>query len=243
MLTLDPLRKHRRCDYEWVADGAVPYSPGRLVSAVEAFGQPLQSPFHVSAVSFLDSSACFQAGTRPPRSLFYDPSIACDYIGDRHEQLEMVSEYFKTIHSWMPFVSCKRLYKTLPDYPDHEVPSVPSTMTLLLYCMKLMLWEPVSTSSGAEPSARSPAYINAKHLWLEAEIAGNLSVTVLQAGLLIALYEIGHAIYPSAYLSVGACARYGMALGIDKQLARDAEDWVEAEEKKRVWWAIVILDR
>ena len=42
--------------------------------------------------------------------------------------------------------------------------------------------------------------------------------------ILTAIYEYAHAIYPAAYITIGTCARYGL-------------------ERRRFWWAIVILDR
>lgn len=63
---------------------------------------------------------------------------------------------------------------------------------------------------------------------------------------LIALYEIGHGIYPSAYVSIGTCARYGLALGLDRELNvfdNSPRRWIELEEKRRAWWAVLILDR
>ena len=72
---------------------------------------------------------------------------------------------------------------------------------------------------------------------------------MLQAAVLIAVYEVGHAIYPAAYLTIGACARYGTMLGIDKlglDLMGDSLgplSWIEVEERRRVWWAVVLLDR
>lgn len=61
------------------------------------------------------------------------------------------------------------------------------------------------------------------------------------------VYELGHGIYPSAYLSVGACARYGAALGYEECGYEDPGEgrgeWVEAEERNRTCWAILILDR
>jgi hypothetical protein len=62
----------------------------------------------------------------------------------------------------------------------------------------------------------------------------------------LALYELGHAIYPAAFLSIGACARYAHALGINVSRTlktRKVLTLVEVEERRRVWWAIVILDR
>lgn len=106
--------------------------------------------------------------------------------------------------------------------------------------MKLILWSP---SSGGV-SAKTPEYLLAKRFQLEVEVADVLSVQALQAGILIALYEICHAVYPSAYLSVGACARLGVALGVDRWgCLKGVEDWVEGEEKNRIWWSVMILDR
>jgi hypothetical protein len=78
------------------------------------------------------------------------------------------------------------------------------------------------------------------------EVEGAFSILVLQAGVLVALYELGHGIYPAAYLSIGACARYAHALGINVSHTvptRRVLTFVEGEERRRIWWAIVILDR
>ena len=71
---------------------------------------------------------------------------------------------------------------------------------------------------------------------------------MLQAGILIAIYELGQAIYPAAYLTVGACARFGLGLAINTLSKAppggvDERSWNEIEEKQRVWWAVLLLDR
>lgn len=73
-----------------------------------------------------------------------------------------------------------------------------------------------------------------------------MSLHVLQATIFIALYEMGHAIYPAAYLTVGACARYGIALGLDKLMTDNSgfdTSLMEIEEKRRSWWGVLALDR
>lgn len=87
-----------------------------------------------------------------------------------------------------------------------------------------------------------------KHLQLELELGGFLSFSVLQARIITALCEMGHAIYPAAFLSIGYCVRYGVALGIDQDLKRipsepDAYSADGLEERRRAWWGILILDR
>lgn len=94
------------------------------------------------------------------------------------------------------------------------------------------------------PNPRTTLYHTVKHSYLEVE--SSFSVLVLQAGILVALYELGHGIYPAAFLSVGQCARYAHALGINTRHTAPATKvlaLVEVEKRRRVWWAIVILDR
>ena len=50
------------------------------------------------------------------------------------------------------------------------------------------------------------------------ESRGLISTVLLQAVLLISLYEAAHGIYPAAFLSVGHCAQLGHAMGLhDRQ--------------------------
>lgn len=65
---------------------------------------------------------------------------------------------------------------------------------------------------------RTEMYALVKQGCLEAEQNNVLSVKILQALLLVALYEIGNAIYPAAYLTIGHCARLGYAMGIHNRL-------------------------
>jgi len=107
--------------------------------------------------------------------------------------------------------------------------------------MKLILWSPSENES-----PKTSAYLTAKCFQGELETADVFTGPALQAALLISLYEIGHAIYPSAYLSVGLCARFANALGIDrsKTCRRDEQvGWVEVEERNRIWWAVLMIDR
>ena len=68
----------------------------------------------------------------------------------------------------------------------------------------------------------------------------------LQASLLIATYEMSHAIYPAAYMSVGYCVTQALTLGIQNkeapQLLKSPRSWVEWDERVRVWWQIIIFD-
>jgi hypothetical protein len=57
-------------------------------------------------------------------------------------------------------------------------------------------------------------YTTAKNFVARLESNGALSLLCLQAMVLVALYEYGHAIYPAAWMTVGSCARYADVLGL-----------------------------
>jgi hypothetical protein len=81
-------------------------------------------------------------------------------------------------------------------------------VTLLLLSMKLI----TSVIPKELTNPRTPAYYAAKHFYLEIQASGMIFIQALQAGLLLSLYELGHAIYPSAYLSMASLPRYAYAL-------------------------------
>lgn len=143
--------------------------------------------------------------------------------------------YFLRIHPWIPFLSKKLFNERLLS------PLTPQSIdiTLLFACIGLVSKVP----EGENP--RSKAYLIIKSALLEAEVAGVLTIRVFQAWILLCVYELGHGIYPSAYVSIGACAKYGAALGLTSQTygPEQSSNWIEAEEKTRSWWAIIILDR
>ncbi|CAK7214967.1 hypothetical protein SCUCBS95973_002316 [Sporothrix curviconia] len=66
--------------------------------------------------------------------------------------------------------------------------------------------------------------------------------------LLLAYYEIANALFPTAYMTVGTCARLGQIIGIHSN--PDAVRTTvkkfsqhDDEERLRAWWATLILDR
>ncbi|KAH0542646.1 hypothetical protein FGG08_002969 [Glutinoglossum americanum] len=188
---------------------------------------------------FLDSDAYeFGRFTIPKARMPISPEIL-EALGDITEVQGIVETYFLTAHTWMPIVSKKRLYQQLMN----PLAEQNADFALLYLCMKLIIQHP------PEPPAtvQTPLYVIAKRLYFLVETSGVYSIPLLQAGVLISLYELGHAIYPAAYLSIGQCARLGHALGIHgkdvPQMLPKVGTWTELEERRRVWWAVVVLER
>ncbi|CAM1508725.1 Fc.00g055730.m01.CDS01, partial [Cosmosporella sp. VM-42] len=190
------------------------------------------------AIFFLDRHVFQQNRVNVPAIGQVTAGFPIHYLGlTQAEEDSYVSSFFHGAHKWLPVVSEERFRSRL-EKPRAELPA---DIALLLLCMKLISWIP----STPREDACTEIYCAAKQGFANLEFAGILSAECLEAGLLISLYEIGHAIYPAAYLSVGTCLRYGNALGLGGPGAlrlRRPLNRVEMEENKRLWCGIILLD-
>ncbi|KAE9371217.1 hypothetical protein N431DRAFT_491616 [Stipitochalara longipes BDJ] len=174
--------------------------PSCSFSIVQGFIVP---QIEFPAVFFLDHGVFERSSLVFPQ----DKSLVPLYIGSElgnHDQIRLIaSRYFSSVHNWMPIVS-KRLFSTTT--------------------MKLITWSPPPEN----PDPITQMYIAARQSLDSVDMSVTLTLTALQAAILIALYEIGHAIYPAAYL-----LGWKMA-----PRSTDNLSWTEMEERRRVWWAI-----
>ncbi|EPE35619.1 Zn2/Cys6 DNA-binding protein [Glarea lozoyensis ATCC 20868] len=201
---------------------------------------PLHAPLvatNFPAVLYLDSKLAQQFQIEIPQpTTFVSPEIS-RLLGPRSRWETIAANFFKDTHLWMPIVSKKRFYEHLAGVScDNQLRS---DYALIILCMNLMLWVP----GASDP--RSSAYLAAKHLYLDLELHGVVSIQVLQANVLLTTFEYGHAIFPSAKISLEACVAYGKLLAINWEAERVKKpfDWVDVEEQNRLWWSIVLLDR
>ena len=152
----------------------------------------------------------------------------------------MVEAYFSTIHKWFPIVSRKRLYLTLSSSNACHG----AELALLLLCMKLITQPPTDGSR----SAQNTLYLTAKTFSTVVESSASMTIQMAQSALLLCAYEVGHSIYPAAYLSAGHCGRLVYALGLHDrkgapQMIKRPGAWAEQEEMRRVCWGTLLLDR
>lgn len=163
------------------------------------------------------------------------PDLAAIATAARSQD-EFAAEYFMFIHPWLPFLSRKIFMEKILNPLS---PMRPTSM-LLIVSMKLITIRPSATNDSTS------LYHRLKESILQLESASILDFRAFQALILLALYEFGHGKYPQAFLTVGYCLRYGIALGINMELLRNGRqslNAVESEEKRRSWWALIILER
>ncbi|KAJ5612048.1 hypothetical protein N7510_005242 [Penicillium lagena] len=156
------------------------------------------------------------------------------YGPSQTERQQWISDFIKIIDPWMPFIPLSELHTELLN----ESSQLKGEDVLLLACIKLNT-EPLP---GRQPVNKQ--YLAVKATFLNAEIYGTLSIRLLQASLLLLLYEYGHGIYPSAYTTLGGCARYLGALDIEPDLERNyASNWMDGEQRRRLWWFVYVMER
>ncbi|KAH8811248.1 hypothetical protein F5884DRAFT_897708 [Xylogone sp. PMI_703] len=189
------------------------------------------------AIFFLDANTFKLLGLGTSLPSIAIPNYVATILGDRFSIRETSSQYFNIIHEGIPIISKKRFHAQ----QLNPLSEPRADVALLALCMKLILWAP----STIEESPETTLYSAAKSFHSELQAAGVSSIQVLQAGIIIAYYELGHSIYPAAYMTIGACARYGSAFGFDGKgtSMTSSHDWIDIEERKRAWWTLMILDR
>ena len=148
----------------------------------------------------------------------------------------MSRTYFSSTHYKLAVLSEKKFYERLPSL----FTSADSGFITLCLCMHLLQ----QTPSRSVDSMISSLYALTKTSINQLEMLRCCSIDTIQSMLLIALYEVGHGIYPAASISMASCARAARNLGLHKIRSEPlSEIGNDIGEKRRTWWAIHNLDR
>jgi len=148
--------------------------------------------------------------------------------------------YFNSVDTWLPFISKRRIMQAIQKSKFSEAPD----LCLLLLCMKLITQVPLPKTTSA---AGTVLYRQTRSYLNSVEESLPLSLHVLQSLILVSLYEIGHGIFPAAYLTVSRAARLGLLRGVHDrnnatQLFQTPPTWTYWEEERRTWWAVYVLE-
>lgn len=170
-------------------------------------------------------------------------SVPLDILGVLQSRTAMHSicgTYLLSAQSWLPIVSKKRLSEKVERFSE----VTDAGFALLLLSMKLVCEIPPEQ----EHAALSSLYSMTKRFYSRVEGSCAISLQLLQSAILIAVYEIGHGIYPAGYLSVSHAARLGIMMGLHDrkhapQLFKGKDTWTEFEEERRTWWAVILIER
>ncbi|CAG9952060.1 unnamed protein product [Clonostachys rosea f. rosea IK726] len=214
-------------------------SPFRPNGSSQDLALPLLAQSKFPASFFLDHDVFQLLGRSIEPATAKFPLSILDPVRDQARIRSDVDVYFNSTHTFFPIISKTRLYREISNTGN----SINADTALLLSALHLH----VQPSDDSDPSSRE-TYKAVKDYFSQVEASNAISLRLLQAALLISLYEVSNAVYPMAYLTVGHCARIGHALGIHArkhapQISPAPASSTELEERNRTWWAVILLDR
>ena len=146
--------------------------------------------------------------------------------------------YFQNVHKWMPVISQRLFYQRMTEFSKTKRPD----FAVLLLGVCLLNRYPV-TDTGQDP-----LYKIVKDEYWHLSSCLEVSIVLVQAGVLIACYEHASGMVGAAYRTIGLSARMGSWMGLHNQrlesdLPKDSDAWLENAERCNLWWGIVIRDR
>jgi hypothetical protein len=192
---------------------------------------------------FLQTQNTFKAAfPKSPGSFSaVDPLVAA-FTAIEHEIREVCDLYFGTMNTWLPVVIETNLRKELENIGKTK--DLEAETCLLMLCIYLLTHEP--TPATEDVSATNKLYTILKSSYYAVQSFGNPTLVTIQAGMLLAIYEQGLALQKQSYLTIGACARMGHAIGLHKTISLDSspkEPDPDLEDQRHVWYCVIAFER
>jgi hypothetical protein len=168
---------------------------------------------------------------------------------------DISARYFQHFHRHLPVISRTRFYNNLITLG--ATPAADFSVLLLAIC--LVTRAPAlgyESGHGATRSVEQQSlYLTARSLFAQVQVSCSPSVPLIQAGLLLAVYEYTHGRPDDAFMTIAGSARMAYAARIharDRHQTQmthiaghnaDTDLLLQAEEAANTWWGIVICER
>ena len=224
-------RLGRRCNYE----------PRTLPLNRESSALSPTARLHVPKSFPVSPPSTFDSGTflKSSVNIAITEKLALAF-GDISSLRANAVKYFGSIHLWFPILSDVSYYERLSSVFSQPC----AEYSLLSLSMALITTIPPERETW---ESFSSLYMLVKSSIAIVEAANIHSMEVVQARLLVTLFEVGHVIEPAAFISLGAVARAAVAIGLNRTVTDSSSDdkdvYSKTEEGLRVWWGIVMVDR
>lgn len=161
-------------------------------------------------------------------------------LGDRMTTESIVKYYFSTINTWFTVVEKASFEDRLA-----RMWTEPSAETGLLALSMLLVVR--SPDEGSTSSMQNGLYYSVKTLCGLVMAKVPLSISILQANLLVCLYELVHFVPQQAYLTLGTCATIVRAFGWVEESFWGQDQWMSRARELKLcsilWWSMVFLER
>jgi hypothetical protein len=210
------------------------------------FSLPSPSPSASSLSSSSSSSNTSLECLTPPLHADFDLNVSMSAFavldGVEAHYARFMGLYFNSTHSWLTIVRKQRFIKRVAA-SKHKAEA---EVAILLLAMRLVA-EPFDFTKTQGDASRDTLYQAAKNLHAIIQASKGPSLELIQAGVLIALFEHNSAIADAAYDTLVNCFRMSQYLGLDMihSGTKSKNSYVSAieEERRRTYWGIVALDR
>lgn len=163
-----------------------------------------------------------------------------EMMGDKLTSESIVRYYFGTINTWFTIVE-----KAVFEPRFEQMWLEPSAETALLSLSMLLIVR--APEENAEASMQNTLYHSVKTLCTLVAVKVPLSIHVLQANLLVCLYELCHFMPQQAYLTLGTCVTIARAFGWLNESFWRHDQWVVRPRELKMfsilWWSLMFLDR
>lgn len=168
---------------------------------------------------------------------------------------DITVRYFQGFHRHLPVISRTRFYNSLVALgaaPAADFSVLLLTLCLITYAPALGYQSPYGAPGSVEQQS---LYLTARSLFTQVQVSCSPSIPLIQAGLLLAVYEFTHSLPEDAFITIAGSARMAYAAGIHTRRRRqmqmtdntgsssDTDLLLQTEEAANTWWGIVICER
>jgi hypothetical protein len=239
----DQNRSDIECNYDWYPEEQQQrWHPGNLLADFLFFHVPVTGS-HKWLPCTLEPLQQYKRNIQS-RKLDFDQFLVGLMITTLFEHSDstdrVLDAYFRNVHFWIPVIHEQTLRVKISQL---ECKPYAETAYLVLVIQLLMR----GGNSEAERGDReSNLHYLCKYLFFLLQHAREPSLELVQAGLLLAVYEVGSGNPQAASLSIGSCARLGYILRLHDDQMNDTHAFsftVKAEEQRRVWVGVYMMDR
>lgn len=261
-------RRSLRCEYHAFPDTPSPESAESPL-VMQPKPTSLPSEHVLASLASDDDAACVRPGQygrmsdKPPTSHdepFFPSTVTSErdesyvldeFVYDQIHRLiqttgrfadEISVNFYENINYLIPFVS-RPLFQ---DDLLHPQIRLRADFSLLLLSMHLITYRPPELPE--EKDHFHMLYVSTKTLFARVQTEIPASTRLIQAGLLISIFEYMRCFVDTALMTISVCARMAIAGGLHKPKTApppmsDTKDCLRAEEENNVWWIIVLLER
>ena len=153
---------------------------------------------------------------------------------------EMVNEFFKSYHNWIPIVH----EESFREHYNKQLLHTSRGLTALILGMCL-LTRPFMDEGGEDTLRISLCTVLRRLFWVPT-LVERPTMPLIQSSVLLSFYEYGQGMINSAYITICTCSGLAQVCSLNETQQSSLPGsgfWTPQIECERTWWAILIHER